>query len=104
MASEPAVSAALAASGRSSEKSVTLMRKKLWRSDPLQQSFVIVRLGDHDGGKDGIRDGEQRDGKEGRRAGAWAVVRPAAALQGEAESGGSAVMRRSIAFTHVLVV
>ena len=40
-----------------------MMRKKLWRSNPLQQPFVVFGLGDHDGGKDGIRDGEQRDGK-----------------------------------------
>ena len=54
--------------------------KKWWRSNPLQQPFVVVGLGDHDGGKDGIRDSEQRDGKGGRRAGARAAVRPAAAL------------------------
>ena len=61
---------------------LSLMRKKWWRSNPLQQPFVVVGLSDHDGGKDGIRDGEQRAGKEGRRAGARAAVRPAAALQG----------------------
>lgn len=56
-------------------------RRKLWRSKPLQQPFVFVGLGDHDGRKDGIRDGEQRDGKEGWCAGVQAAVRPAAALQ-----------------------
>ena len=63
MASEPAVSAALAASEWSSKNSMILMRRKFWRSKPLQQPFVIVGLGDHehDGGEDGVRDGEQRE-------------------------------------------
>lgn len=32
--------------------------KKVVALNPQQQPFVIVGLGDHDGGEDGVRDGE----------------------------------------------
>ena len=43
MVSEPVVSATLAASKRSSEKSMTLMRKEMWRSNQQQQPIVNLR-------------------------------------------------------------
>ena len=70
--------------------------KKLWRSKPQQQSIVIGGLDDNDGGEDGIRDGEQRNGS--REAGA-PVCRPRCGQQRrcmEAEGGGSSAVRRSI--------
>ena len=79
MASEPVVSAAVAASEWGSEKSMLMMRKKLWRSKSLRQQVMGAGLGDHDGGEDRIQNFGQGDGNGGRRAGAREAVRPAAA-------------------------